>query len=369
MASAITPEMAQARSRFDVVYAGLVQGLLENHILQPRANQMLRPIDPQEYMDLICNNQAKRDCITMENHKFLKCIPFPLTDNSHIMIEPTKIYNISPQIRSAIFEALKELLMLATFGPELTGVARNVQENEKRQQQAVYAAHVASTSATEAGSNENSGEGMDGSSYFTQFASKLLPPEIMDEFVKNIAKIAEQDIAEGKYSAPSTDESSDPMQMINMITQLVSNPKMTQLFEETQAKCPVENDVDQQSSNEMLQKLTQDMLKKISPTDSSSVAMAPLLQMIMQQTGAGGNGGAGPVDLEEGPGMMAKIMQTLQNQQANGKSADLQHTLALLSRDFTAPEPKPIDDDDLANMTPEEYARIQSMYQDQLQLE
>ncbi len=187
MDSAITPEMAQARGRFDVVYAGLVQGLLENHILQPRANQMLRPINPQEYIDLICNNQAKRDCITMENHKFLKCIPFPLTDNTQIMIEPTRIYNISPQIRSAIFEALKELLVLATFGPELTGVARNVQENEKRQQQAAYAAHVASSSAATAEGNPS--EEMDGSSYFTQFASKLLPPEIMDEFVKLLRRI------------------------------------------------------------------------------------------------------------------------------------------------------------------------------------
>ncbi len=366
MASSITSEMQQARTRFDVVYAGLVQGLLENHILQPRSNQMLRPISPQEYIDLICNNQAKRDCITLENHKFLKCIPFPLTDNSQIMIEPSRIYNISPQIRSAIFEALKELLVLATFGPELTGVARNVQENEKRQQQAAYAANIASSTAST--NEEKSGEEMDGSSYFTQFASKLLPPEVMDEFVKSIGEIAQQDIAEGKYQAPGTNQEANPMEMINMITQLVNNPRMTQLFEETQSKCPLGNspEADQQTSNEMLQKLTQDMLQKISPKDRSSAAMAPLLQMVMQN--AGGNDG-GPMDLEEGPGMMAKIMQTLQNQQANGKSADLQHTLTLLSRDFTAPEPKPIDDDDLANISSEEYARIQSMYHEQLQLE
>lgn len=158
------------------------------------------------------------------------------------------------------------------------------------------------------------------------------------------------------------------MAMLNMITQLVNNPRMTKLFEDTQKSCPPsENpELDSATSNEMLQSLTKDMLKKISPSDSSSAAMAPLLQMMMQQTGSTGSG---PADLEEGPGMMAKLMETLQKQQANGRTADLQQTFTMLSRDFTAPEPRPIDDDDLANLSPEEYARMQTMYQEQLQLD
>lgn len=366
-----TPEMEQARARFDVVYAGLIQGLLEHRLLQPRAGQMLRPITPQEYMDKICNDQAKRDCINNENNKFLKCIPFPTHDHqTHLMIEPSKLYNIQPQVRSAIFEALKELLWLATFGPELTGIARNVQENEKRQQHAAHAAHMAREQAAAAASqsegNPNTIE--DGSTYFTNFASKLLPPDVLEEFVKNIGEIARDDIANGKYEAPGAEQEGNPMAMLNMITQLVNNPRMTKLFEDTQKSCPPsENpELDSATSNEMLQSLTKDMLKKISPSDSSSAAMAPLLQMMMQQTGSTGGG---PADLEEGPGMMAKLMETLQKQQANGRTADLQQTFTMLSRDFTAPEPRPIDDDDLANLSPEEYARMQTMYQEQLQLD
>lgn len=345
-------------ARFHQIYEQLVGTLLQHHILMPKPNQTLRPITSQEFMETICKDAKHRECIMEENAQFLKCVPFPTHQGDVLMIHRNKVYMMLPQLRSGIFDALKQLYWVAVYGPELSGVARSVQLNEHRQQEALYQARQRQEERKRAmvqdGPEGQNATNSSGEAHLSSFLSKFVSQEVTDEFCKGIREIVEEDTAAGNLPSEGG-EGRSPMDMINVMMKIVKNEKMQKLFAETNEK----TNMTEEDNQTMLTEMAEDALSKMNPNDPATATMAPLLNSFLKGGGVGLPSFGGMNDPSSAPGILETLMKTLEEQDAKGKKGDLQHTVTVLTKNYTAPVAAPIDDDDLMNMSTAEFQQLQ----------
>lgn len=342
-----------ARAQFDRLYSDLLNNLLNMNLLIQSPSQSLRQTTPQEYIETICKTQEQQDCLLQEKVSYLKCIPFPTHQGGNLMIKPNRIYVISPSVRKQIFESLKHLFVLALHGPELTGVAQVVQQNAINQQQKQYAAYHQQQQKSSPIDNTNTSESSPPNS-FEEIMSGILPADISKDLTSEITELFTSD-SQISGSMPNL---SNPADLFQFAQNLMHNPKIQAICENVNSKMQEQGQTFNEAGLEKMTNMGEQALKNMPVGEAA--AFAPILKNLFAGKAGGGNMPSN-MDPNE-PGFMEIIMRTLKEQSEKGKSDNLGATFSIVARDLTAPK-QGIDDDDIANMTPEQFEKLQSIMQ------
>lgn len=334
-----------ARAQFDTCYNELLYSLIQFQLLLPTPTQTPRLITPQEFIENVCSTQEQQDSILNEKTVFLKTIPFPTVIGPPLMIKPYKLYVTNPDYRRFLFEKLKHLYVHALHGPGLTGVAQRIQQNAANQQKQQHAAFLAQSQSAPTSSEEQTGSA--GGS-MQDVMNGFLPPEISETLSTEIQEIFQ----DPTMSTPSLN---NPADLFQFAQNLMNNPRIIAICEKANEKMEQNGQSINEQGLENMANKGKEALNNLGP---SAAMFAPMMANLFKN-----NGAAPDVDPND-PGIMDIVMRTLKEQKDKGRANDLGATMSIIARDVTVPK-KIIDDDDIANLSPEQFAALQTLMQQQ----